>query len=121
MTSLLHGVRLDTLYKCDRCGAARASGSGLAKTTLPKALVHQSNQHGMTAHRKCLHFQCGRFSSQHRRVYDRPRSVPGASTIRRLATAQESKKRQKIPDICEREDVRHVTFNEFLRSEGITN
>lgn len=48
-------------------------------------------------------------------------ALPVISSERKLATAQESKKRQKIPDICEREGVPHISFNEFLRKEGITN
>jgi hypothetical protein len=47
--------------------------------------------------------------------------LPVISSEKRLATAQDSKKRQKIPDICDLEGVIHMTFNEFLRKEGITN
>jgi hypothetical protein len=32
---------------------------------------------------------------------------------------QESEKRQKIPDICEKEGVVHLSFNEMLRAENI--
>ena len=45
--------------------------------------------------------------------------LPVISSEKRLATGQDSKKRQKIPDICDKEDVRHMSFNEFLRAEGI--
>ncbi|MGO8842077.1 MAG: DUF4411 family protein [Methyloceanibacter sp.] len=38
-----------------------------------------------------------------------------------MAATQASDKRQKIPDVCEAEGVPHMSFNEFLRAEGITN
>jgi Domain of unknown function (DUF4411) len=47
--------------------------------------------------------------------------LPVVSSEKKLATAQESKKRQKIPDICDREDVVHMSFNDLLRKEGIKN
>ena len=47
--------------------------------------------------------------------------LPVISSEQRLRLAQDSKKRQKIPDICDLEGVLHMTFNEFLRKEGITN
>ena len=34
--------------------------------------------------------------------------------------AHQSQKKRTIPDICDAEKVTHITFNEFLRSEGIT-
>lgn len=33
---------------------------------------------------------------------------------------QQSAKRMRIPDVCAKEGVAHLTFNEFLRAEGIT-
>lgn len=45
--------------------------------------------------------------------------LPVISSEKRLATAQDSKKRQKIPDICDKEGVSHMSFNDFLRHEGI--
>jgi len=47
--------------------------------------------------------------------------LPVISSEKKLQTAQDSKKRQKIPDICDREGVEHMSFNELLRKEGITN
>jgi Domain of unknown function (DUF4411) len=47
--------------------------------------------------------------------------LPVISSERKLQTAQDSRKRQKIPDICDLEAVPHMSFNEFLRKEGITN
>jgi Domain of unknown function (DUF4411) len=47
--------------------------------------------------------------------------LPVISSEKKLQTTQDSKKRQKIPDICDREGVMHMSFNEFLRNEGITN
>lgn len=35
-------------------------------------------------------------------------------------TSEASRKRLKIPDLCDREDVRHFSFNEFLEVEGLT-
>jgi hypothetical protein len=36
-------------------------------------------------------------------------------------THQPSQKRMRIPDVCDKEGVKHLTFNEFLRAEGITS
>jgi hypothetical protein len=47
--------------------------------------------------------------------------LPVISSEKKLQTAQDSRKRQKIPDICDLEAVPHMSFNEFLRKEGITN
>jgi len=47
--------------------------------------------------------------------------LPVISSEKKLASAQDSKKRQKIPDICDKEGVLHMSFNEFLRAEGIKN
>lgn len=47
--------------------------------------------------------------------------LPVISSEKKLQTAQDSKRRQKIPDICDLEKVQHMNFNEFLRKEGITN
>lgn len=47
--------------------------------------------------------------------------LPVISSEKKLATAQDSKKRQKIPDICDCEGVLHMSFNDLLRKEGITN
>ena len=33
---------------------------------------------------------------------------------------QPSAKKMRIPDVCKVEGVNHLTFNEFLRAEGIT-
>jgi hypothetical protein len=46
--------------------------------------------------------------------------LPVISSEKKLATAQDSKKRQKIPDICEAEGIAHMSFSEFLRKERIT-
>jgi hypothetical protein len=46
-------------------------------------------------------------------------SLPVISSEKKLATAQDSNKRQKIPDICVLESIVHLNFNEFLRREGI--
>ena len=35
-------------------------------------------------------------------------------------THQASVKRMRIPDVCGKEGVKHLTFNEFLRAEGMT-
>jgi Domain of unknown function (DUF4411) len=47
--------------------------------------------------------------------------LPVISSEKKLQTAQDSNKRQKIPDICDLENVPHMSFNEFLRNECITN
>jgi hypothetical protein len=47
--------------------------------------------------------------------------LPVISSEKKLATTQDSTKRQKIPDICDREGVLHMNFNDLLRKEGITN
>jgi hypothetical protein len=47
--------------------------------------------------------------------------LPVISSEKKLHGEQDSKKRQKIPDICDREDVLHMTFNDLLRKEGIKN
>lgn len=47
--------------------------------------------------------------------------LPVISSEKKLASTQGSTKRQKIPDICDLEKVCHISFNEFLRKEGITN
>jgi hypothetical protein len=46
--------------------------------------------------------------------------IPVISSEKKLGIGQDSVKRQKIPDICDKETIRHLTFNEFLRGEGIT-
>jgi hypothetical protein len=45
--------------------------------------------------------------------------LPVVSSEKRLSTMQDSDKRQKIPDICDKEGVTHMSFNELLRAEGI--
>ena len=47
--------------------------------------------------------------------------LPVISSEKKLAANQSGAKRMKIPDICEAEGVAHMSFNEFLRGEGITN
>jgi hypothetical protein len=46
--------------------------------------------------------------------------LPVISSEKKLAAKQHSAKRQKIPDICDVENVPHMNFNEFLRAEGVT-
>jgi Domain of unknown function (DUF4411) len=46
-------------------------------------------------------------------------NVPVVSSEKRLNSLQDSEKRQKIPDICDKEGVEHMTFNDLLRAEGI--
>jgi hypothetical protein len=46
-------------------------------------------------------------------------SLPVISSEAKLRMQQESSKRQKIPDICDLEGVPHLSFNQFLRAEGI--
>jgi hypothetical protein len=45
--------------------------------------------------------------------------LPVVSSEKRLNAMQESDKRQKIPDICDKEGVVHMTFNDLRRAEGI--
>jgi hypothetical protein len=45
--------------------------------------------------------------------------LPVVSSEKKLSAMQESDKRQKIPDICDKEGVVHMTFNDLLRAEGI--
>jgi hypothetical protein len=45
--------------------------------------------------------------------------LPVVSSEKRLSAMQDSDKRQKIPDICDKEGVVHIGFNELLRAEGI--
>jgi hypothetical protein len=46
-------------------------------------------------------------------------NLPVVSSEKRLSAMQDSDKRQKIPDICDKEAVLHMSFNEMLRAEGI--
>ena len=46
-------------------------------------------------------------------------NLPVVSSEKRLSAMQDSDKRQKIPDICDKENVIHMSFNELLRAEGI--
>ncbi|WP_441277799.1 DUF4411 family protein [Tardiphaga sp. 172_B4_N1_3] len=45
--------------------------------------------------------------------------LPVISSEKKLNTLQESEKRQKIPDICDKEGIVHMSFNDLLRAEGI--
>jgi hypothetical protein len=45
--------------------------------------------------------------------------LPVVSSEKRLNSMQDSEKRQKIPDICDKEGVVHMSFNDLLRAEGI--
>jgi hypothetical protein len=45
--------------------------------------------------------------------------LPVVSSEKKTNSDQDSKKRQKIPDICDKESVRHMSFNDLLRAEGI--
>jgi len=45
--------------------------------------------------------------------------LPVISSEKKLNALQESEKRQKIPDICDKESVVHMNFNDLLRAEGI--
>src|SRR6266436_1630943 len=45
--------------------------------------------------------------------------LPLVSSEKRLSAMQESAKRQKIPDICDKESVVHMSFNDLLRAERI--
>ncbi len=47
--------------------------------------------------------------------------LPVVSSEKMIHANQDSVKRKKIPDICKLEDVEHLSFNELLRKEGITN
>lgn len=47
--------------------------------------------------------------------------LPVVSSEKKLHGEQDSKKRQKIPDICDKEGIPHMTFNDLLRKEGIKN
>jgi Domain of unknown function (DUF4411) len=48
-------------------------------------------------------------------------ALPVISSEKKLHAEQDSKRRQKIPDICDKEGVSHMTFNDLLRKEGIKN
>lgn len=45
--------------------------------------------------------------------------LPVVSSEKKTNSEQDSKKRQKIPDICDKEGVQHMSFNDLLRAEGI--
>ena len=45
--------------------------------------------------------------------------LPVVSSEKKTNSEQDSKKRQKIPDICSKEGVIHMSFNDVLRAEGI--
>ena len=47
--------------------------------------------------------------------------LPVVSSEKKTSVDQDSNKRQKIPDICAKEDVDHISFNDLLRAEGIRN
>jgi Domain of unknown function (DUF4411) len=47
--------------------------------------------------------------------------LPVVSSEKKTSVDQESSKRQKIPDICDKEGVVHLSFNELLRAEEIKN
>jgi Domain of unknown function (DUF4411) len=47
--------------------------------------------------------------------------LPVISSEKKLHGEQDSKKRQKIPDICEKEGVQHMTFNDLLRADPETS
>lgn len=47
--------------------------------------------------------------------------LPLVSSEKRTNVDQDSDKRQKIPDICDKEGVAHLNFNELLRAEKIKN
>jgi Domain of unknown function (DUF4411) len=47
--------------------------------------------------------------------------LPVVSSEKKLHADQDSAKRQKIPDICDKEGVLHMSFNDLLRKEGIKN
>lgn len=47
--------------------------------------------------------------------------LPVVSSEKKTNVDQDSVKRQKIPDICDKEGVLHLNFNDLLRAEGIKN
>lgn len=47
--------------------------------------------------------------------------LPVVSSEKKTNIGQDSDKRQKIPDICAKEGVTHLDFNDLLRAEGIKN
>jgi hypothetical protein len=47
--------------------------------------------------------------------------LPIVSGEKETRVEQDSAKRQKIPDICKKEGVLHLDFNDLLRAEGIKN
>lgn len=47
--------------------------------------------------------------------------LPVVSSEKKTSVDQDSAKRQKIPDICAKENVEHLSFNDLLRAEGIKN
>jgi hypothetical protein len=47
--------------------------------------------------------------------------LPVVSSEKKTSVDQDSGKRQKIPDICDKEDVTHLNFNDLLRAEAIRN
>jgi hypothetical protein len=47
--------------------------------------------------------------------------LPVVSSEKETRVDQDSNKRQKIPDICKKEGVTHLDFNDLLRAEGIKN
>jgi hypothetical protein len=47
--------------------------------------------------------------------------LPVISSEKKTNVDQESEKRQKIPDICDKEGVTHLNFNDLLRAEAIRN
>jgi hypothetical protein len=48
-------------------------------------------------------------------------SLPVVSGEKKTSVDQDSAKRQKIPDICDKEGVDHLSFNDLLRAEEIKN
>jgi hypothetical protein len=47
--------------------------------------------------------------------------LPVVSSEKKTSVEQDSSRRQKIPDICAKEGVEHLNFNDLLRAEGIKN
>jgi len=45
--------------------------------------------------------------------------LPVVSSEKRVSSTTDTEKRQKIPDICDKESIDHKTFNDLLRAEGI--
>ena len=45
--------------------------------------------------------------------------LPVVSSEKKTNVEQDSEKRQKIPDVCEKEGIQHLSFNELLRAEAI--